>query len=171
MIPLFNRELSRLDYNRRVLARAEVLADRVATPGIGAEDIAVDEVAATLAKLNEGVNSRQRLMGQAIADARALGVPMGGSLPFGWETHWIGNRPTAVLVRGERVPIVSPADAVLDVLTRAAGSASIRNRKLGDARIACSASRMPSSKVSPSRCASVTRASFPPISASVTGRR
>ncbi|MGY1846163.1 hypothetical protein [Blastococcus sp. SYSU DS1021] len=105
---------------------AEVLADRVATPGIGAEDVAVDEVTAALTKLTEGVNSRQRLMAEAIADARAVGVPMGAGMPFGWETHWIGNRPTAVLVRGERVPIVSPSEAMLDVLTRAAGSLGYR---------------------------------------------
>lgn len=105
---------------------AEVLADRVTTPGIGAEDAAVEEVAAALAKLTEGVGSRQALMAEAIADARAVGVPMGGSLPFGWETHWIGNRPTAVLVRGERVPIVSPSEAVLDVLTRAVESFGYR---------------------------------------------
>jgi hypothetical protein len=105
---------------------AEVLADRVATPGIGAEDVAVEEVTAALAKLTEGVNSRQALMAEAIADARAVGVPSGGSLPFGWEAHWIGNRPTAVLVRGERVPIVSPSDAVLNVLNRAAASLGYR---------------------------------------------
>lgn len=105
---------------------AEVLADRVATPGMRAEDVAVEEVTAALAKLTEGITSRQGLMAEAISDAKAVGVPMGGSMPFGWETHWIGNRPTAVHVRGERVKIVSPSDAVLDVLTRAAGSLGYR---------------------------------------------
>ncbi len=62
----------------------------------------------------------------------------------------------------------------LDVADRAgwrSDRASIRNRKFGDARIACSASRMPSWNVSPSRCASVTRPASPSISSSVTGRR
>lgn len=105
---------------------AEVLADRVTTPGIGAEDVAVEEVTAALGKLTEGVAIRQRLMAEAIAEARALGVPMGGSLPFGWETHYYGDRPTAVLVHGERVKVVTPSEAVLDVLTRAAISLDFR---------------------------------------------
>ncbi len=65
-------------------------------------------------------------MAEAIAEAQAVGVPSFGSLPFGWETHWTGNRPTAVLVRGERVKIVTPSEAVLDVLTRAAHSLGYR---------------------------------------------
>jgi hypothetical protein len=105
---------------------AEVLADRVETAGIGAEGVAVEEVTAALAKLTEGVNSRQLLMAKAIADARDVGVPMDASMPFSWETHWIGNRPTAVIVRGERVKIVTPSEAVLNVLTRAANSLGYR---------------------------------------------
>src|SRR4029453_8695404 len=50
-------------------------------------------------------------------------------------------------------------------------SDSTRNRKFGDERIACRARRIPSLKLSPFFCASVTSATFEATSSLLTGRR
>jgi hypothetical protein len=100
---------------------AEVLADRVADAGTEDEDVAVADIAAALRRLTERMNTRHTLMRQAIREAGAAGIPVGrtSGLPFGWEQGYGVRQPTAVYVGGERVPITSPSQAIVDVLARA----------------------------------------------------
>ncbi|WP_147332081.1 hypothetical protein [Geodermatophilus marinus] len=78
------------------------------------------ETTAALVKLAEGMDTRQCLVGEAVVDARAAGVdPQDKSVAFRWEVGWLRKHPTAVHIRGERIPVTTPPQAIVAVLARA----------------------------------------------------
>jgi fructose-1,6-bisphosphatase len=107
---------------------AEVLADRLDGAGTEDEEAAVEAIAGALRQLTEQVEQRHQLMRGGIREAAAAGIPMGKTtgLPFGWEQRYMERQAHAIYVHGETIPITSPSNVVLDVLTRAAASVGYR---------------------------------------------